>query len=284
MPYRGVPSRRPPTLNTYGIQIEVDQLDTEAVGGIPRVQDLSRDLHCDNEVKLIGDYLHVGDIECSLSEDFEQGIDIGSRPIVIPYRIFLGKQRLDTEPGGSTETIFDTSIPPNLDRNTRGTINALIAEDSAWEFAFRIQGWVGDMFVPMAKEPEMTELVGEPHATDLVFHLPPGPEGAPRYAKYEGVALVSVDPAVRTITFQIPLEIIGQPEPGWKFVLYMAGVEWGNARVVLAQAGEWNFGGGSDDDIDPNIIDMLGPQEEILDYTQASPVVLPGIPLIPEED
>ena len=52
---------------------------------------------------------------------------------------------LDTEPGGSTETIFDTSIPPNLDRTPRGTINALIAEDSAWEFAFRIQGWVGDM-------------------------------------------------------------------------------------------------------------------------------------------
>jgi len=190
---------------------------------------------------------------------------------------------LDTGPGGSTETIFDTSIPSNLDHNPRGTINAVIAEDAAWEFAFRVQGWVGDMFVPMAEEGEMTALLGAPYATDLTFHLPPAAEDAPRYAKYEGVALVVPDPDERTITFKIPLEVIGNPLPGWKFVLYMAGIDWGNARVVLAEVGDWNFGGGRDDDSDPNIIDMLGPQEEILDYSQGSPVVLPGLPLLEEE-
>jgi carbohydrate-binding DOMON domain-containing protein len=187
---------------------------------------------------------------------------------------------LDTAPGGSTETIFDTSIPPNLDRNPKGTINAVISEDSAWEFTFRIQGWVGDMFVPMAKEPEMTALLGKPYAVNLAFHLPPAPEGAPKYAKYEEVAEVLPDPATRTIVFKIPLAVIGKPTPEWKFVLYMAGVDWGNARIVLAEVGDWNFGGGRDDDSDPNIIDMLGPQEEILDYTRVSPVVLPGMPLI----
>jgi len=191
---------------------------------------------------------------------------------------------LDTGPGGCSQTIFDTSIPDNLDRNPRGTINAVIAEDAAWEFAFRIQGWVGDMFVPMEKEPEMTALLGEPYAVDLAFHLPPAPEDAPRYAKYEMVALVIADPDARTITFKIPLEVIGKPTSDWKFVLYMAGVDWGNARIVLAEAGDWVFGGGADDDSDPNIIDMLGTQEEILDYSQVSPVVLPGLPLIPEED
>lgn len=190
---------------------------------------------------------------------------------------------LDTGPGGSTETIFDTSIPPNLDRNPRGTINAAISKDSAWEFAFRVQGWVGDMFVPMAKEPEMTALLGKPYAINLAFHLPPAPEDVPRYAKYEGVARVLADPATRTITFSIPLEVIGKPAPEWKFVLYMAGVDWGNARIVLSEVGDWTFGGGKDDDSDPNIIDMLGPQEEILDYTRVSPVVLPGLLLVAKE-
>jgi hypothetical protein len=189
---------------------------------------------------------------------------------------------LDTAPGGSTETIFDTSIPSNLTKNPQGKINAIIASDAAWEFAFRIHGWVGDMFIPMSMEPIITAIVSNPpYATNVAFQLPPAPADAPRYAKYENVASVLADPVERTITFKIPLKIIGNPGTNPKFVLYMHSVDWGNARLVMASKGDWVFGGGEDDDSDPNIIDMLGPQEEILNYKRGSPVTLPGLSLAP---
>lgn len=179
---------------------------------------------------------------------------------------------LDTAPGGSTATIFDTTIPENVELNPEGTINAVIAEDSAWEFAFRIQGWEGSMFTPFI-----------PNGGLITPFL-----NVPLYQKTEFVAIVSIEPAIRTIVFTIPLDVIGEPTPEWRFVLYMAGVERGNARLVTEEGGDWFFGGGADDDSDSNIIDLLvGPdqtQEEILDYTVVSPVVLPGILLILESE
>lgn len=188
---------------------------------------------------------------------------------------------LDTAPGGSRETIFDTTIPSNLKNNPYGTVNALIAEDAAWEFAFRIHGWVGDLFVPMEMQTLVTQKLNMTlYATDVLFHLSPAPGAAWRYAKYENVAKVKVDPKKKMISFAIPLHLIGEPSPEWRFVLYMTGVDWGNARVVQARRGDWTFGGGEDNASDPNIVDMLGPQEEILNFKKlGSPVVLPGLPL-----
>lgn len=191
---------------------------------------------------------------------------------------------LSTGPGGSRETIFDTSIPDNLVNNPEGTVNAVIAEEGAWQMAFRVQGWEGSLFVPMELEPEMSMLLGAaPEAKEIAFAPEPKPD-ARKYAKYMNVAHVRTEPETNTIVFSIPLHVVGEPTPDWTFVLYMMGIDWGNARVVRAEVGDWHLGGGEEDVSNPNIIDLLVPpgesQEEILDYRVRSPVVLPGIPLL----
>lgn len=188
---------------------------------------------------------------------------------------------ISTGPGGSTETIFDTSIPENLRNNPDGTMNAVVAEDAAWQMAFRVHGWEGSLFIPMASEPEFTALLGSPTATGIAFSMYPEAD-ATRYAKYLGAVRVVSDRTASTISFSIPLKIMGETSDDWTFVLYMASVDWGNARLVTARGGEWTFGGGEDDHSNPNIVDLVVPlgrhQSAILDYTRHSPVVLPGVP------
>lgn len=91
---------------------------------------------------------------------------------------------------------------------------------------------------------------------------------------------VEVDLAQKTVTVRVPHSALGgAPESGWGFVVAVGGEENGGVREVLSGRHEWKFGGGSDTHRDPNILDILVPegktQEEVLDWTNVSPVTLP---------
>lgn len=83
-----------------------------------------------------------------------------------------------------------------------------------------------------------------------------------------------------TLTIRVPKSFLGEPQPGWSYQVLVMGSE-GNmaadslrAREVFATTSDWNFGGGSDGNEDPNIIDLLVPdgmtQAQALAWTPAT--------------
>jgi len=156
--------------------------------------------------------------------------------------------------GGYRETVFDLTVPGNLTMNPNGTLNAVVEEGAEWEYAVRAHGWAVN-----------------------IFTNPSGENGGKKTA---GRMEVEKDRGV--IRVLVPKQVVGTPTPEWKIVTFMYSIDYGNARVVNAHASGWSFGGGSDDNSDPNLIDLLVPQdrtqEEILDYQSRSPVILPAIP------
>jgi len=189
-----------------------------------------------------------------------------SQPIVDPWsedqtKLYdISLQAVDIyidngSPGGNTETIFDRTVPGNLEKNPNGAINAVIEDESAWEYAIRAHGWDVN-----------------------VFKTPTGENN-----NKMDVGSVAVDKEKGIITVRVPKFAVGSPTPDWRVTTFMFSVDYGNARVVDAHASSWHFGGGREDNSDPNIIDLIVPpgqtQEEILDFETSSPVVLSGIPL-----
>lgn len=80
-----------------------------------------------------------------------------------------------------------------------------------------------------------------------------------------GGVTASVDTLNNVVSIAVPKSIIGTPEPGWGFQVFVMGQEGfpsqGNLRVreVMELAAEWRFGGGDNGIYDPNVIDMLAP-------------------------
>ena len=65
-----------------------------------------------------------------------------------------------------------------------------------------------------------------------------------------------------TIRATIPLAVLGEPATSWRYYVLVAsydGFGEDNFRPVMAEAGEWHFGGGRDDAAEPQIIDLLAP-------------------------
>jgi len=98
-----------------------------------------------------------------------------------------------------------------------------------------------------------------------------------------------VVPQEHTIAVTVPKKIIGDRPQDWGYLVVLTSQEGfpatGNWRVreVLANAEEYRLGGGRDDNLDPNIIDILAPegisQEEILGaYEQTGEEVV--IPMV----
>lgn len=168
---------------------------------------------------------------------------------------------LDTKPGGHTDLIFDQTIPGNLEENPDGTLNAVFDPEDGWEFAMRCQGWEAALFT-----------------------TPSGLQGNKRV----DISDIEVDAPNGVVTCRVEKSLVGTPTGNWKVTAFSFGIDWGNARVVDAQPSEWHFGGGADDKSDPNIIDLIVPpdsaQEEVLDFQEHSPVILPMIPLVQERE
>jgi carbohydrate-binding DOMON domain-containing protein len=67
----------------------------------------------------------------------------------------------------------------------------------------------------------------------------------------------------QTIRATVPLSLVGQPDSKWRYYVLVGSYD-GFAedfyRKVMAQSGAWAFGGGLDENIEPNVIDLLAPK------------------------
>lgn len=157
---------------------------------------------------------------------------------------------LDTEPNsGYTDLVFDKTVA--YQKNPNGTLNAVIAEDDAWEYAIRVQGYEISIFTTPSGLPDNKISFGE----------------------------LEINGSTASVT--VPKHVIGDSCDDWDISTFLYSVDWGNARVVDAHALSWQFGGGRDDNTDPNIIDLVVPsgktQEEVLNFEKSSPVTIPAL-------
>jgi carbohydrate-binding DOMON domain-containing protein len=130
--------------------------------------------------------------------------------------------------------------------------------ECAWEYAIWVEGWNQKVFAADGSE--------------------------------VGGITAAVDSVNNVVSISVPKSVIGSPEPGWGFQVFVLGQEGypaqGNLRVreVMTQAAEWRFGGGDDGMYDPNVIDMLVPagraQAEILGAYDAKAERLAQVPMV----
>lgn len=74
-----------------------------------------------------------------------------------------------------------------------------------------------------------------------------------------------LQPDGRTIRVTVPKELLPGDPYKWKYYVLVGsqdGLGPDNFRVVKAKAGQYNFGGGTDTDYSPNVIDLLAPPKE----------------------
>jgi carbohydrate-binding DOMON domain-containing protein len=79
---------------------------------------------------------------------------------------------------------------------------------------------------------------------------------------YDGVFAEAL-PDGKTIRATAPKKVVGEPSDVWKYYVLVAsqdGYGPDNHRPVMAAAGPWVFGGGSDLGVNPNVIDILAPE------------------------
>ena len=139
--------------------------------------------------------------------------------------------------GLSVQTIdiyIDTDGKPGSgNTDTLGGRRVKFAPESGWEYAVWVEGWNQRVFAADGTE--------------------------------TGGVVASVDSINNVVSIVVPKSIIGTPEPGWGFQVFVMGQEGfpsqGNLRVreVVELAAEWRFGGGDNGLVDPNVIDMLAP-------------------------
>jgi carbohydrate-binding DOMON domain-containing protein len=70
-------------------------------------------------------------------------------------------------------------------------------------------------------------------------------------------------PDGETVRVKVPLPIIGQPEASWGYYVLIGSQDaFGDDdfRPVMEEASSWTFGGGSNLEFSPNVIDMLAPE------------------------
>lgn len=73
----------------------------------------------------------------------------------------------------------------------------------------------------------------------------------------------SVLPDGKTIRVKVPLAIIGQPDSTWGYYVLIGSQDaFGedDFRPVMEESTPWTFGGGSNLEVNPNVIDMLAPE------------------------
>lgn len=70
-------------------------------------------------------------------------------------------------------------------------------------------------------------------------------------------------PNGKTVRATVSQAVIGEPLDSWKYYVLVGsqdGYGLDNFRPVMGEAGPWVFGGGSDLNINPNVIDILAPE------------------------
>ncbi|MEM4308856.1 MAG: glucodextranase DOMON-like domain-containing protein [Thermoplasmata archaeon] len=141
--------------------------------------------------------------------------------------------------------------------------NALIREDFAWEVAVSARGW--DVYAMLGDEKVRTGVTADADWNSTA-------------KKWDN----------NTVYVRISLSLIGQNFRDYGYVIVVGSQDEygpGKWRSVNAQKERWRFGGGTDGDVDPNIIDMIVPagysQKNLLNYDAGTgkKAVLVGITL-----
>ena len=107
-----------------------------------------------------------------------------------------------------------------------------IEQDHAWDYAVFADGWIHQLY----------------SSNDLSNPMD------------ESSVVVSANPANGFINITVPVNMIGTPSSDWAYVVMAGSGDFNHYRAHNAEAGEWNFGGGDDSEIDPNVVDMLVPR------------------------
>ena len=71
-------------------------------------------------------------------------------------------------------------------------------------------------------------------------------------------------PEQHIIRLAVPVELIGRPQKNWKYFVLVGSYDGfgpGFLREIRKEPGDWVFGGGSDDNGSPRVIDLLAPDK-----------------------
>ncbi|MDI6870684.1 MAG: glucodextranase DOMON-like domain-containing protein [Bacillota bacterium] len=120
--------------------------------------------------------------------------------------------------------------------------NVRFAPGKGWHYLVRCAPWGGSRLEP-AGVPE--------NGAD-----PPGREAYP-------VRVVARREGGDSIHLIVPRAAVGCPGKRWRYYVLVGGYDaFGpdEYRPVTAQGGRWVFGGGRDDNTDPNVLDLLAPR------------------------
>lgn len=127
---------------------------------------------------------------------------------------------IDTVPGGGR---LETFKPGALVR---------FPQDQGWEIFLRGVGWQGSAC----------------YYLDTVGTV----SGIPVYAALLGDG--------HTVRLRVSRQLIGEPQKTWGYYVLIGSYDGfgpDNFRTVGSSVGEWHFGGGTDQSLNPNVIDML---------------------------
>ncbi len=132
---------------------------------------------------------------------------------------------IDTTPGaGRTDTLKEGALVSFMPQY-------------AWDVKIKIMGWGGSR-VYLASDDEASA------------------------GRTDGLS-VEVLPNGDTVRATVLRTVIGDPLDSWKYYVLVGsqdGYGLDNFRPVMGEAGPWVFGGGSDLNINPNVIDILAPE------------------------
>ncbi|MDD2200729.1 MAG: glucodextranase DOMON-like domain-containing protein [Firmicutes bacterium] len=132
---------------------------------------------------------------------------------------------IDTTPGaGRTDTLKEGALVSFMPQY-------------AWDVKIKIMGWGGSR-VYFASDGDVSG------------------------GRSEGLSVEAL-PNGKTIRAAVSQTVIGEPLDSWKYYVLVGsqdGYGLDNFRPVMGEAGQWVFGGGSDLNINPNVIDILAPE------------------------
>ncbi|HHY45964.1 MAG TPA: hypothetical protein GX506_01515 [Firmicutes bacterium] len=114
--------------------------------------------------------------------------------------------------------------------------NVVFARRFAWDFRIKVIAWGGSRLYTSMDDPDATGV-------------------------HDGL-MAELLPDKKTIRIQVPVALIGKPNPSWSYYVLVGSQDaFGrdDYRPVMEKADRWVFGGGSDLDVDPNVIDILAP-------------------------
>ncbi|MGM0472425.1 MAG: glucodextranase DOMON-like domain-containing protein, partial [Bacillota bacterium] len=132
---------------------------------------------------------------------------------------------IDNDTGGATSVL-------------KHGANVKFSSEAPWNKLIKISGW---------------NIKVADHQTNPQQEIDPLTTAKVKVLNKEGIIRVS-----------IPQKLIGDLSTAKYYVLVgsLDGFSYDNYRPVIEEVSEWKFGGGSDSDFNPNVIDILTPEDE----------------------